>query len=67
MNQQRAGKNIYGSKPQCRRKMERFRLRVLEDIGNDLPELKVKRWRKTANNIEELSSVVKAATVLRGP
>lgn len=41
--------------------MKRPRLRWLEDVENDVSELKVKRWRKKAKNREEWTSVVKQA------
>jgi hypothetical protein len=44
---------IVESKPEGRRKVERRRLRWLEDEENDIRELKVKRWRQKANNREE--------------
>jgi hypothetical protein len=39
----------------------------LEDVENDLLELKVKRWRRKANSKEERESVVKETKFLRRP
>jgi hypothetical protein len=36
-------------------------------VENDLRAMKVKRWRKKAQNREECSSVIKEAKVLKGP
>jgi hypothetical protein len=40
-------------KPEGRRKMERLRLRSLEDAVNDVQDPKVKRWQQKANDREE--------------
>jgi hypothetical protein len=37
---------MFESKPDSGTKMGRPRLRWLEDVENDLPELKVSRWRQ---------------------
>jgi hypothetical protein len=58
--------NIYESKPECRWNLRRCRLWKLEDAENDSREMKVKRWRQTANDTEECASVVKGVKVLRG-
>jgi hypothetical protein len=55
------------SKPERRRKVGRPRLRWLNDVENDLRVMKVKRWRKKAQNREEWVSVIKEAKVLKGP
>jgi hypothetical protein len=41
-------------------------MRLLEDAENDLRELKVKRWKINAKDIEEWVSVVHEVKVLRG-
>jgi hypothetical protein len=41
-------------------------LRWLDDVENDLRVVKVKRWRKKAQNREEWASVIKEAKVLKG-
>jgi hypothetical protein len=41
-------------------------LRWLDDVENDLRVMKVKRWRKKAQNREEWASVIKKAKVLKG-
>jgi hypothetical protein len=40
---------------------------LAEDVANDMRELKVKNWRKTARIREDRGSVVKESKVLRGP
>lgn len=47
--------------------MGRFKHRWLEDIENDLLELKLKRWRQKANSKEGKESVVKETKVFRDP
>jgi hypothetical protein len=66
-DQRRVVKKIFEIKPEGRRKVGRPRLRWLDDVENDLRVIKVKRWRKKAQNREERASVVKEAKVLRGP
>jgi hypothetical protein len=45
----------------------RPRLRLLEDVENDLRELKIKRWgQKARNNREAWTSAVEEDNVLRG-
>jgi hypothetical protein len=39
--------------------VERPRLRWLEDVENDVSELKVTRWKEKANNKEEWTSALK--------
>jgi hypothetical protein len=39
----------------------------LEDTENDLRELKMKRWRQTPNDGEQMASGVKKIRALRGP
>jgi hypothetical protein len=36
----------------------------MEDVENDLRELKVKRWRQKTNNRDEWESVLKRAKIL---
>jgi hypothetical protein len=36
-------------------------------VENDLRVMKIKRWRKKAQNREEWASVIKEAKVLKGP
>jgi hypothetical protein len=47
---QRVVQKIFESKPEGRRKVGRPRLRWLDDVVNDLRLMKVKRWRKKAQN-----------------
>jgi hypothetical protein len=42
------------------------RLRWLVGVEEDLPRLKVKRWRYKANNRDEFAFALKEAKVLRG-
>jgi hypothetical protein len=42
-------------------------LRWLEDVEEDLHEMKVKIWRQKAVDREEWASVVKEAKAVRGP
>jgi hypothetical protein len=50
-----------------RRRMGRPKFRCLEDVENNLRELKFKRWRQMAVDREEWTSVIKEAKALRGP
>ncbi|KAJ4427279.1 hypothetical protein ANN_24897 [Periplaneta americana] len=43
------------------------RTRWLDAVENDLREMKVKRWRKTAEDSEAWATIMKEAKVLRGP
>jgi hypothetical protein len=47
------------------RELGRPRLRWMADAENDLRELKVMRWRQTANSIEECVPVIKGTKVLK--
>jgi hypothetical protein len=67
MDQRRAVKKIFDSKPEERIKVGRPRLRWLDDVENDLRVMKIKRWRKNAQNRKEWASVIKEAKVLKGP
>jgi hypothetical protein len=42
-------------------------VRWLEDVEEDVREMKVKRWRQGAVDREEWASVIKEANALRGP
>jgi hypothetical protein len=42
----RAVEKIFESKREARRRMERSRLRWLEDVEKDPRQMKVKRWRQ---------------------
>jgi len=42
-------------------------MRWLEDVRNDLREMKFKRWRQKAVDREEWASVIKEAKAVRGP
>jgi hypothetical protein len=67
MNQGRIVKKIFDNKPEGSRRNGRPRLRWLEDVGKDLRELKVKRWRQKAFVREEWASVITEAKAVRGP
>jgi hypothetical protein len=67
MDQGRVVKKIFDSKPEGRRKVGRPRLRWLDDVKNDVRVMKIKKWRKKAQNREEWASVIKEAKVLKGP
>jgi hypothetical protein len=41
-------------------------LRLLEDVENDLQELKLKRWRQKASQGEKCTSVIKETKVFEG-
>ena len=45
MDQERAVKKIFESKPDGSRRMGRPRLRWMEDVQNGLWEMKIKKWR----------------------
>jgi 3-methyladenine DNA glycosylase AlkD len=52
MNRQRREENKYVlGEPEEERKVGRPKLRRLKDAGDDLREMKVKRWRQKAHNI----------------
>jgi hypothetical protein len=53
MDQRRVVKKIFDNKSEGRRKVGRPRLRWLDDVENDLRVMKIKRWRKKAQNREE--------------
>jgi hypothetical protein len=65
--QRRVVKKIFDSKPEGRRKVDRPRLRWLDDVENYLRVIKIKRWRKKAQKREEWASIIKEAKVLKGP
>jgi hypothetical protein len=67
MDQRRVVKKIFDSKPEGRRKVGRPRLGWLDDVENDLIVMKIKRWRKKAQNREQWASVIKEVKVLEGP
>jgi hypothetical protein len=67
MDQRRVVKKIFESKPDGRRKVGRPKLRRLDDVENDFRVMKVKRWRRKAQNREEWASVINEAKVLKGP
>jgi hypothetical protein len=58
-------KKIFEGKLEGRRRIGRPRLRRFEDIGKDLREMKVKRWRQKAVDREECVFVIKGAMALR--
>jgi hypothetical protein len=47
--------------------LEKLKLRWLENVENDLRELKPKRLKQKENNREERTCVVNEAEVLSGP
>jgi hypothetical protein len=47
--------------------MGRSGLRWLEDVDNDLPEMKNKRWRQKAVDSAEWASIIKDAKAVSGP
>jgi hypothetical protein len=49
MDQRRVVKKIFDSKPEGRRKVDRPRLRWLDELEDDLRVMKVKRWRKKSS------------------
>jgi hypothetical protein len=63
MDQGRTVKEVSESKLDASR---RPRLRWLEDVGKDLWEMKVKRWRQKAVEREEWASATREAKALRG-
>jgi len=66
MDQGRTVNKIFESKLE-RSRRGRPRFRWLEDVEEDLWEMKVKRWRQNAVDKEEEASIIKEAMVLRGP
>ena len=67
MDQGRIVKKIFDSKQEGSRTRGRPRVRWMEDVGKDLREIMVKRWRQKADDRQEWASVFKQATALRGP
>jgi hypothetical protein len=67
IDQRKIVKKMFESTSEGRRKVGRPRLRWLDDVENDLRVIKVRRWRKKAQNREELAPVIKKAKVLKGP
>jgi len=61
MDQGRALKKVFESKPEGSRIRGRPRLRWLEDVGRDLREMKVKRWGRKAVDREKWASVIQVA------
>jgi hypothetical protein len=53
IDQRRRVKKVFQSKPDGRRRRGIPRLRWLEDVENDLREIKVNRWRQKAVDREE--------------
>jgi hypothetical protein len=66
MDQGRIVKKIFESKLEGSKRRGRTRLRWLEDVGKDLRELKVKRWRQKAVDREERASIIKEAKLSKG-
>ena len=66
MDQGRTVEKISESKLEGSRRKGRPRLRRLKDVGKDLREMKVKRWRHKTVDREEWASVIKEAKVVRG-
>ena len=67
MDQGRTVKKIFESKPEGNRRRGRSRLGCLEDVEKVLREMKVKRWRQKAFDMEEWAFVIKGAKAVRGP
>jgi len=67
MDQARTVKKISESKPEGRRRTGKPRLRRMEDAGEDLRDMKVKRWGHKAVDWEEWASVMKEAIAVRRP
>jgi hypothetical protein len=58
MDQGRTAKKIFDRKSKGSRRRGRPRLRWLEDVEKDLPDMKVKRWRPQTVNMKEWASVL---------
>jgi hypothetical protein len=67
MDQRRAVKKTFQNKPEGRMGMGGPRLRLPEDLENDLREPKLKRPRQKANIREEWTCVVTGAQDVKGP
>jgi len=63
----RVMEKIFESKGEARGRMERSRLRWLEDVEKDLRQMKVKRRRQKVMDREVWASVNKGSEDIRGP
>jgi hypothetical protein len=66
MDQRRVVKKLFECKLEGRTIVGRPRLRWLDDVESGLRVMKVKRWRKKAQNREEWASILKEPKVLKG-
>jgi PAS domain-containing protein len=60
-------KKIFETKSEGSRRKGRPRLRWLEDLREDLREMKFKRWRHKTVDREEGASLIKEGKTVRGP
>jgi hypothetical protein len=65
MDQGRTVKKILLSKPKGSRRRERPRRRCLENVEKDMRKMKIKRWRRKADEREEWASVINEVKALR--
>ena len=66
MPAERAVKQVHHQKPIGRRLVGRPRLRWIDDLEDDLRQLKVRGWRRKAADRSEWTKVVEQAKILHG-
>ncbi|KAJ4433533.1 hypothetical protein ANN_15842 [Periplaneta americana] len=67
MKEDRLVKKALNGKIEDIRRRGRPRTRWLDAVENDLREMEVKRWKKTAEDREAWANIMKEAKVLQGP
>ncbi|KDR13323.1 hypothetical protein L798_12948 [Zootermopsis nevadensis] len=60
-------KKALNGQPGGRRRMGRPRMRWLDDVGEDLRTIGVRRWRRKAESRDDWKTLIREAKVLTGP